>query len=101
MICYNITIKIDPQIEREWIEWQKQEHIPEIMATGLFTEYKFFKLLEQDESDGPTYVIQYFSRDLKNYNRYINEFAPQLRQEAMEKWGDRFVAFRTLLQVVD
>ena len=101
MIVYNVTLKIDPEIEAEWIRWQKQEHIPSVMATGFFSEYRFYKLLEQDESDGPTYIIQYFSPDLKNYNRYIKEFAPQLRQEAMEKWGDRFVAFRSLLQVVD
>ena len=49
MICYNITIKIDPRIEREWIRWQMEEHIPEVMASKLFSDHKFFKLLEQDE----------------------------------------------------
>jgi len=48
MIVYNVTIKVDPQIEKDWIKWQKSENIPEIMATGLFSEYKFYRLLEQD-----------------------------------------------------
>ena len=39
----------------------KEEHIPEVMSSGQFSDYKFFRLLEQDETDGVTYIIQYFS----------------------------------------
>lgn len=101
MIVYNITMKVDPTIEKEWIEWQRQEHIPEIMATGLFTENKFFHLLEQDDKDGITYVIQYFTTSIENYKQYIKKFAPSLREKALKKWGDKFIAFRTLMQVVN
>ena len=101
MIVYNITIKIIPSIEQEWISWQKEEHIPEIMATGLFREYKFFRLLEQDETDGITYVLQYFTPDAGNYDRYIKKFAPLLREKAIKKWGEKFIAFRTVMKVVD
>ena len=63
MIVYNTTVKIDPSIETEWVLWQKEEHIPGIMLLGLFNEYKFYRLLEQDDSDGITYIIQYFASD--------------------------------------
>jgi hypothetical protein len=101
MICYNITIKIDPKIEREWIQWQRAEHIPDIMTTALFSEYRIFKLLEQDETEGITYVVQYFSSSIENYKKYIQQFAPLLREKAFAKWGDRFVAFRTVMEAVD
>ena len=101
MIVYNITIKILPAIEAEWIQWQQQEHIPEIMATGLFTEYKFFRLLDQDESEGITYVIQYFGSSPENYHQYINQFAPALREKALAKWGNQFIAFRTVMELVN
>jgi hypothetical protein len=101
MLVYNITLKIDSEIEPEWILWMKQEHIPEVMATDLFTENKFFKLLEQDDSEGPTYVIQYYSTSFENYDRYIQEYAATLRQKAIEKWDNKFIAFRTVMQVVN
>ena len=101
MLVYNITIKIVPAIEKEWKYWQQQEHIPEIMATGFFTEYKFYKLLEQDNDDGITYIVQYFSESHDLYNRYIKESAPVFRQKALDKWGEKFIAFRTVLQVVN
>ena len=66
MIVYNITIKIEPAIEAEWINWQKLEHIPEVMATGFFTNYKFYRLLDQDEEDGITYIVQYFTPSIEN-----------------------------------
>jgi hypothetical protein len=100
MLVYNITIKIEPEIENDWIQWQKQEHIPDIMKTGLFTEYKFFRLLGEESNDGITYVVQYFISSIEKYNRYIEEFAPVLRKKAFEKWGDGFIAFRTIMESV-
>jgi Domain of unknown function (DUF4286) len=101
MIVYNISIKIDTAIEKEWIQWQREEHIPDVMASGQFTDYKFYRLLEQDESDGISYVVQYFAPDIHHYNKYINSFAPSLRQKTLDKWGNKFIAFRTLMQVVN
>jgi hypothetical protein len=101
MIVYNITIKINTAIETEWLQWQKQEHIPDVMATGQFTEYKFYRLLEQNEPDGITYIVQYFAPSIDHYNTYIAEFAPAIRQKALERWGDKFIAFRTIMQVVN
>ena len=71
MIVYNITIKIEPSIEKDWIDWQKKEHIPDVMATGLFTGFKFFRLLEADETEGITYVVQYFSSSLHSTNGFM------------------------------
>ena len=101
MIVYNITIKILPEIEDEWVNWQKKVHIPDVMSSGRFTGYKFYRLLEQEKSDGITYVLQYSAASLEDYSRYISEAAPGLRQKALDRWGDQFIAFRTVMQVVN
>ncbi|SRR6266496_2230425 len=101
MIVYNITCKISPPIEAEWVNWQKQEHIPEIMKTGLFTDHKFYRLLDQDEEDGISYIIQYFTSSIENYNKYIQQSAALMRQKAIDKWGDQFITFRTIMQLVN
>lgn len=97
---YNITIKVQAAIAEEWIQWQKAEHIPEIMQTGLFEEYKIFRLLEQDDSEGPTYVTQFFFSDRSKYDQYIQNFASTLREKAARKWGDKFIGFRSVLEAV-
>jgi len=101
MIVYNVSIKVDPQIQQEWIDWQKNVHIPEIMSTGLFTDYKFFRLLEQDEADGITYVIQYFTSSMNHYKKYNDEFAALLNEKAFARWNNQFVAFHSVMKVVN
>jgi hypothetical protein len=100
VFVYNITIKINPGIEDEWLHWQRHEHIPDIMTTGLFTEWKMFRLLGQDESDGITYVVQYFAATACDYELYIQDHAPKLREKALQRWGDQFIAFRSVMQLV-
>jgi hypothetical protein len=101
MVVYNLSIKIDASVEKEWLQWQQEHHIPEVMATGHFTEYKFYKLLEQDDTESVTYIMQYFAVSIQRYHQYIEENAPLLRQKIKDKWGNKFVAFRTIMQPVN
>ena len=100
MIVYNITVKVNHEIEEEWLQWQKQEHIPEILATQQFIEHKFFRLLNVDESDGITYAIQFLAEDMQHYKTYATQYAAALNAKANAKWGDKFVLFATILQSV-
>ncbi|MEI8097671.1 MAG: DUF4286 family protein [Sediminibacterium sp.] len=100
MYIYNITSKIDPSIHENWVVWMKETHIPEVMATNCFTQYQFVRLLEVDDSDGPTYAIQYMANSKADYNRYLEIHAPLLSKKAANAWGNLFIGFRSLMQVV-
>ncbi len=100
MIIYNITVKVDAGIDAAWLLWQREVHIPEIMASGKFIDYKLCRLLEQDETDGITYVTQFTAATEKEYREYIDSYAPLLRQKAFDTWGNGFVAFRSLMEVI-
>lgn len=100
MIVYNTTIKVSLHIADEWVAWQKQEHIPEILATKLFDDYEMYRLMEQDEEDGITFTIQYFTTSKERYQKYISSFAGVLREKAFAKWGNQFTAFRTVMEAV-
>ena len=100
MIIYNVTIKVDANIAAEWLPWLLEEHAPAIMATNCFTRYHVIKLLEVDDAEGPTYAVQYHANSMEDYQRYLAEFADNFRKQSTNKWGDRFIAFRTLMEVV-
>ena len=99
-IIYNVTVKVNPAIAGAWLHWLRTEHAPEMIATQCFTEYRVVKLLEVDESEGPTFAIQYFAHDLEKYNEYLMHHAAVLRKRAFDKWGNQFIAFRTLMEVL-
>ncbi len=100
MIIYNVTNKVDASIADAWLHWLKEEHIPQVMRSNCFTHYKIVRLLEVDDSEGPTYAIQYYAESKADYNRYIALFAPALREQSLQKWGAAFIAFRSVMQVV-
>lgn len=100
MIIYNVTIKVHTSIQQEWLEWLQQEHIPDVLATGCFMQAGILRLLETDDSEGPTYAVQYHAESKAFYNRYIEQYAGTMRQKSFDKWGDKFIAFRSVMQVV-
>ena len=71
------------------------------MGTVCFSTYKVVRLLEIDDSEGPTYAIQYHADSKADYNRYIEMHASLLRQKSIDKWGNGFIAFRSLMEVVE
>lgn len=100
MILYNVTIKIDWMIHEDWLEWMRLEHMPEVVATGCFVRSYLLKILETDEKDGPTYAAQYFAQTKADYDRYIEMHSALLRQKAFNLWGERFISFRSVMELV-
>lgn len=98
MIVYNVTVNVDTDVHAAWLAWMKEEHIPEVMATGLFVESRMFRVLADDEG-GITYAIQYTAADMAHYERYRDEHAPRLQAKTQERYGGKFAAFRTLLEL--
>ena len=40
MILYNLTVNVDFDIEAEWFDWMRESHIPKVMYTGQFVDFK-------------------------------------------------------------
>lgn len=100
MIIYNVTLKTDNAVATEWVRWMKESHMPELLQTGLFTDCRLCRLLEQDEAEGITFVAQYYCDSLEDYDTYVHAHAPNMRKKMLEKFGDKVVAFRTVMEVM-
>lgn len=101
MIIYNVTVNIDDTVHDEWLEWMKSSHIPDIMQTGLFKDYRILRILGDDEAGGETYSFQYTCENMEKFRQYEDIYAPALRGEYNNRYKDKFVAFRTLLETID
>lgn len=101
MIIYNVTCNIPEEIEAEWVHWMKHEHIPEVIASEKFTGFKMLKLLTSAaDNEGVNYAVQYFCHSMQDYIDYAEHHAPALKQKTYLKYGDKVLAFRTLLEEV-
>jgi len=100
MIIYNVTVNIDGSIHEEWLNWIKN-HIPEVLSTGHFTEAKLTRVLVEEEMGGVTYSVQYRAKSREALNNYYQFDADKLKGDGLLKFGDKMLAFRTELEIID
>ncbi len=100
MYIYNVTIKVELHRADAWLEWMKAKHIPDVMATGYFTESRICRILDEDDFEGVTYAVQYTCNDLNDFLQYKALHAPALQKDAFDNFGSDFIAFRTLMEIL-
>lgn len=100
MIIYSVTISLDSTIEADWVKWMKEVHIPDVMATGCFVESHIQRLLDppSEVPGAATFNVQYGCASMADYEKYRDQHAAELQVDHTERYKDRFVAFRTILQ---
>lgn len=100
MIVYNVTVSVDPIIDKEWLEWMRNHHIPDVMRTGFFISAELNKVITSKD-DEITYAIAYRCNDIKDLHAYEVKCAPLLQKEHSDKFKDNTFAFRTIIQVIE
>ncbi|MEQ8909006.1 MAG: DUF4286 family protein [Vicingaceae bacterium] len=99
MIVYSVTINVEDDIHDDWVKWMKEVHIPDVLATGIFKQHRLLKVIShQEEKDGTTYNIQYDCDSMAELHKYQVQHAPKLQKEHTQRYENKFVAFRTLLE---
>ena len=100
MIIYNVTCSVEPSVSEDWLKWMKETHIPDVMESGFFKTVQINKVLSE-KGEGETYAIQYFCERMKDLHNYQVNFASALQKKHTDKYGEKVVSFRTLLEVID
>jgi hypothetical protein len=92
MIVYNVTFSVDKEVGDEWISWMKDQHLPSVSM--LFESFKILKVLSHDDEQTLSFAVQYFSKSIESIEKY------SLNDEIEKRYGDRVLAFPTLLKEV-
>ena len=99
MLLYNVTIIIEDSAVEEWLQFMNESHIPEVMATGKFVSNRLLKILDSP-NEGVTFCSQYVVENLIDYEDYQQNFAPELQADLQQKFENKFVAFRSLMEFI-
>ena len=79
----------------------QETHIPQVMQTGFFLKQRMLRLLnERPDATGVTYAIQYELENIGKLDIYLEHHAPALQKEHLVKYGNKCIAFRTVLEEV-
>ena len=100
MLLYNVTIGIDKSVEQEWLTWMRENYIPGALSSQMLRECKIYKVLHDEDEPTVSYSIQFFSESIQHINLYLEKIEPILSEALKQRFRDRHVAFRTLLQEI-
>ena len=78
MIVYEVTAIVEPDLRQGYESFMRREHIPDLMATGIFTGATF------EQSDPGRYRVRYVADTRDALNRYLSDHAPGLREDFFE-----------------
>ena len=100
MIIYNVTTNIHESVQKQWLKWMQEKHIPEILATQKFSSARIVRVMIEEEMGGITYSVQYVTDSKETLERYYVEDEPAFHREALELFADKMLSFRTELGVI-
>lgn len=101
MYLYNVTYKIEPAIEEEWLQWMRSTHIPRVVRAGNFLGHRICKLIGMDEPDGITFAIQYLCPDMATFQKYQKEQSNDLKRFHAKQFLNKYVSFSTILEIIE
>tara|TARA_B100000767_G_scaffold275797_1_gene315846 strand:- start:2291 stop:2605 length:315 start_codon:yes stop_codon:yes gene_type:complete len=100
MFIHNVTTLVELSVESQWMCWMNDEHLPKIMKTGKFIKVILFKVIAEEDMGGTSYAAQYHCNSRDDFERFLAEDAPMLRNLAVEKFGERILSFNTELEQI-
>ncbi|MFP4091312.1 MAG: DUF4286 family protein [Cyclobacteriaceae bacterium] len=101
MIQYNQTVNIEGSAEKDWLQWMKEQQIPDILATGMFVQARIYRLLEIEETAGTaTYAVQLMAETREHLDIYQLKYEPSFDDAHEKRYGNKAMSFRTMMKEV-
>jgi len=101
MILFNETVSIENAAAPEWLKWMQETHISAVMATTYFVKYQIARVMEDEDTGGTTYAVQYFARHMEDLLEYNRQHDQAMQANMQARYAGKYAAFRTVLEVID
>ncbi len=96
MVLYNVVIQINSEIEADFMEWFRKQHIPLIISTGYFIGFSLSKQICSGFDAKTTTVCRFFCHNMEDYENYLNNSSKVIRDDFPTRFIDRYIIIRTV-----
>jgi hypothetical protein len=99
VFVYEVNLEVQDSVSGEFRKWLP-EHIKHVTDVGEFLGSDWWEL------DGPgsqvhRWTVRYYTKEREVLDRYLKEKAPELRQAALQLFGDQFKAERRIARLIE
>lgn len=101
MIIFNTTYLVSDKMYGKWFKWLREEHIPDMLATGFFDRPQVAKVLTADvEQEGSSYSVQFHTEDVASLEAWNREYGDAFASRFAGLFGDEVLCFSSVLEIV-
>lgn len=96
---HNTSFIIKESIEKQWIEFIRENYIEELKNSGLCDDVIFTKV-SIDQPEGKTYSVQVVFSGSQQLDRFLENRLPQIEKKIIERYKNQYLCFSSILTEV-
>ena len=100
MIIFNITCHIERGINQRFIDWIKQEFVPQIEISDFVAEVQFLKLVTEFDDNAFAYTLQIHFKEMVYFNQFQLEEEDKIFAIIQNQFAGKIFTFTSLLEHV-
>ncbi|MFT3753391.1 MAG: DUF4286 family protein [Paludibacter sp.] len=101
MLIFNTTFLVSDKMTDLWLKWVREQHIPFMLDSEMFSKPQVAKVLGIEEQEGTSYSVQFHVSDIQTLENWHLQYARTFERNFAEKFGTDVVFFATVLELVD
>lgn len=90
MLIYEVNLEVNSAIFDNYMRWLKP-HIRELLALKGFIKAEILFEQQAGETGIKKITVAYYIDNYENYLNYIDNHAPQMRKDALERFKGQFL----------
>ncbi len=101
MLIYNTTYNIEEEVLSNFLIWLQEAYVPEIEKNGILAHPRLLRVLSHQEENSENFSLQWEVENSALLHRWHLEQGSALSEEMIKIFGNKVVAFPTLLEVME
>lgn len=100
MIIYNTTFQVDDNMATEFIDWIKNQYLPQALVTGIVSQPQLTRIMGRHEG-GTGYALQVQAVSLGELQSWYQSIGKELLIQFNAHFGAQAVNFSTMMEKIE
>jgi len=101
MIIYNTTYSVSDKVYGSFLKWVKEKHIPQMISSGYFSEFKLSRVLTDEDQDGSSISLQLTAENVTAVSKWREQYGDLFDMEISSLFSVNVLYFSTFLEIID
>ncbi len=101
MIIFNTTYCVTDKVYGGFIKWLKEQHIPQMLASGFFSDERVSKVITQEEQEGTSVSVQLTAQSMDAIADWNEQHGDLFKMEVASLFSEEVLFFSTFMEIIE